>query len=145
MSPVTQALCAFLALLLALAGGPLDLCACGPAGHGAACEAVAPCCPPAAPPSCCSEEPTPSGPSGASLERARCACPEVDLSTSPAESAADPTAPQRTCAHPALTAHAVALEAAVPSLAELLAAPPRDEVPRPPGRALYLANHVLRR
>lgn len=86
---MTQALCTLLALLLALAGGPLSLCRCGPGE-----PVVAPtgdCCPPpeATPAEagcCCCQAPPASDPVGPRLA-GHCDCPQLDLSPSPAESA----------------------------------------------------------
>lgn len=146
---MTQALCTLLALLLALAGGPLSLCRCGPVEPAVASPEDC-CAPPAeAPPAeagCCCCEPTPRGPTDPAPGLAgQCDCPQLDLSPSPAESA-----PAASAAPGPPTAHApLALAPLDAPLVSPLASGggairdgPARLATRPP---LYLLHHNLRR
>lgn len=152
---MSQLLCLLLALLLALAGGPLSLCACGAGSHGSACEAPAAtpsCCQPP-PPACCSaaeELPEelavePAGVGGSAL-RSVCACPELDLSLPAAEVA--PSSSQEgsgTCAP-----HSPPVSAPTSAPSPLIGAElpgPYGQGPPPDPGALprrHLLLHVLR-
>lgn len=150
MSWATRSLCMVLSVLLVLAGGVVDLCACEAGAHGAFCAddgagATASCHAPAptevAAHGCCASEPAP-GPAEA-LTGAGCGCPVIVLEQPPSES------PVTSVAGTDSTSDLGPLSASLPAgwvltVADAPCDEPWRRPPRPPALRRHLELHVLR-
>jgi hypothetical protein len=147
MAWATRSLCTVLAVLLVLAGGVVDLCACDAGSHGAFCtdEAVASChderaAAPVEAHGCCSS--APAAPAEA-LTAAGCGCPVIVLEQPPSESPVASTAAGDATSDLGAASVALATGWVVPE-GDAPCDEPWRRPPRPPALRRHLELHVLR-